>query len=491
MSESDRPTFNTLQYLTKVKPHPIRKSPQIIDHFVLETLQEYLNEETLIEFQGYTRSFYTLQGHYANLWLYDRPIVQKPKDRVLDLAIHLASETFKLEKQVTAISWDALKDVPFIPSSSAGWGYVGKKGAPGNHEKAVSRSVYSLNAWLETIRGQSSTPFRFAPDLAWTRTQLGTFEAPKIRHVWGQAFENVILEGITAAPLISAYQKIGAPMPIGIHIYKRLPEIINTTLSQERERRIGVGLDIKSFDTSVQPWLIREAFDIFRKNIIFTDEMSEESFNYTIEHFINRPVVMPDGRMWLKRLGVPSGSYYTQLIDSAVNLIATYYAQLKVYNTTFKTYVLGDDSLFGVPEELTYPDPALFEPHFQKLGFTLSTAKCIVAERAQDLEFLGHVARGTRVDRETAEMLRLALYPEQEVSGPAMSLSRITGILIDSALCSWPIIHLHKAMTNKYRHLRTNETDQFPHESANWLQSVVNITTKPSELDIVRAWTLT
>lgn len=452
MSELDRPTFNTLQYLTKVKPHWITKDPQLIDPFVEATLKEFLDPESLDQFQGYTRSFYTLEGHYQNLWLYDRQITRKPKDPLLTRAINLAAATFKLDKPVTAIRWDALADVPFIPSSSAGWGYIGTKGAPNNHEKAINRSVYSLNAWLETKKGLAVTPFRYAPDLAWTRTQLGTFASPKIRHVWGEAFENVILEGMTAAPLITAYQAKGEPMPIGIHIYKRLPEIINTTLNHNTEPHHGVGLDIKSFDTSVMPWLIHEAFNILRENIIFPDEMSEHAFDYSIEHFITRPVVMPDGRMWLKRVGVPSGSYFTQLIDSIINMIATYYAQLHIYDRTFRTYVLGDDSLFGVPTYYPIPDPAHFEPYFLKLGFTLSTAKCIVASRPQHLEFLGHVAKGTRVSRDEAELLRLALYPEQPVLGPALSITRITGLLVDSALCSWQIIHLYQAMKNKYRH---------------------------------------
>jgi len=254
---------------------------------------------------------------------------------------------------------------------------------------------------------------------------MGTFEGPKIRHVWGEAFENVILEGITASPLRRAYQQVGFPMPIGINTYKRLPSIIQCTFASEDVKYYGVGLDIKSFDTAVQPWLIRTAFNIVRENIEFTEIEQIQSFEYTIEHFINRPVVMPDGRMWLKRVGVPSGSYYTQLIDSVVNHIIINYCQLKIYNRTFKTYVLGDDSLFGIPVDLGVPNLEEFSHHLQTLGFTLSTQKCIITKRPENLEFLGHVAKGTRVSRETADLMRLALYPEYPVTGPAISMTRI------------------------------------------------------------------
>lgn len=385
-SEMDRPTNNTLTYLKRVAPHKIRKDPWLRDEFVHECLSELMESDVIEEFGEYTRSFYTLEGHYYNIWKYDIPIVPMPRDPVLTEVIQNTSRAFRLDRKVNAISWNDLRSVPFIPSSSAGWGYIGKKGDPGNYDKAINKAVSSLYWWLETLNGQADRPFRYRPDLAWTRTQLGTFEAPKIRHVWGEAFENVILEGITASPLIQTYQQRGHPMPIGMNMYKRLPSIIQTTLADLDEKRYGVGLDIKSFDTAVQPWLIRVAFSILAENINFTEVEQINSFHYSIEHFINRPVVMPDGRMWLKRVGVPSGSYFMQLVDSIVNHIIISYAQLRIYHRTFPTYVLGDDSLFGIPIELGVPDLEQFATHLSTLGFTLSTQKCVIATRPENLD---------------------------------------------------------------------------------------------------------
>lgn len=219
-SELDRPTFNSLKYLTRVAPHKITRYPLLVDEFVRESLEELMGTNTVEEFGQYTRSFYTLEGHYANLWKYDIPITGRPNDPVLERAIEATSQAFRLNTKARAISWHNLEAVPFIPSSSAGWGYVGKKGDSGNHEKAISKAVSSLLWWLETKENRTPRPFRYRPDLAWTRTQMATFEGPKIRHVWGEAFENVILEGITASPLIKAYQQVGYPMPIGINIYR-------------------------------------------------------------------------------------------------------------------------------------------------------------------------------------------------------------------------------------------------------------------------------
>jgi len=102
---------------------------------------------------------------------------------------------------------------------------------------------------------------------------------------------------------------------------------------------------------------------------------------------------MPDGRMWLKRVGVPSGSYFTQLVDLVVNHIIISYAQLKIYNRVFQPYVLGDDSLFGIPIELGYSDLDAFATHLSTLGFTLSTQKCIIATRPDDVGDRGLIPR--------------------------------------------------------------------------------------------------
>lgn len=102
------------------------------------------------------------------------------------------AEMFRLQNKVEAISWNALNQVPFIPSSGAGYGYIGKKGSPGNIDIAISRAVGSLYHWNETKLGIAQISFRYVPDIAWTRTQLGTISKPKIRNVWGKSFHNIL-----------------------------------------------------------------------------------------------------------------------------------------------------------------------------------------------------------------------------------------------------------------------------------------------------------
>lgn len=255
----------------------------------------------------------------------------------------------------------------------------------------------------------------------------------------------------------------------------------------------AVALDVQAFDSSIQPWLINEAFDILQENLQFPDAMSKNAFDYSRFHFITRPVVMPDGRLWLKQLGIPSGSYYTQLIGSICNMILCHYAQQCHYGQMFKTYVLGDDSLFGVPIELGIPEITDFAPYYQALGTTLHPTKGVVTQRADEVDFLGHCAYHLKVDRETAALLRLALYPEHPVQGPAQSLNRIKGILLDSALNSWPIIHLHQIMVKRFReYINTSkQEDQFIGSDKDWLISILDVTNPPSDINEVTTFMLT
>lgn len=109
------------------------------------------------------------EGHYSNLWSYDHPIIPQPDDPAIQLAIVHTNAMFKLPRRVSSIPWDNLKAVPYIALSGAGYGYVGKKSASGNHEIAISRAVFHLRTWDEARQRVSSKPNRYTPDLAWMR----------------------------------------------------------------------------------------------------------------------------------------------------------------------------------------------------------------------------------------------------------------------------------------------------------------------------------
>lgn len=245
-------------------------------------------------------------------------------------------------------------------------------------------------------------------------------------------------------------------MVVGVHLYKRLPVVIRNILQEGDEPRIGIGVDFKSFDTTPQPWLIDDAFNILSENIEFTDNEGRESWEFSKEFFIDTPVIMPDGRMWLKKLGIPSGSNFTQLIGSVINHIIITFIQIKVWNQAFMTTVLGDDSAFGIPYECGWPDVDKISAVAREMDFILHPQKVVVATRSDQMEFLGYVARGLRVDRDTAKMLRLALYTQYPIASPDESISRMKSLLVDSGMNNWPLHNLVEDMRKYQRPYMSN-----------------------------------
>ncbi|KAK9892936.1 hypothetical protein WA026_022811 [Henosepilachna vigintioctopunctata] len=333
--------------------------------------------------------------------------------------------------------------------------------------------VRKLKATIMTSRLSDvhTINWRYTPDVALTRTELGSLDRPKIWNVWGKSFHNIILEGVNAFPLIDEYQRwADSPIIPGMNLYKILPTIIRDILQDGNSPSTGICVDIESFDATPQKSMIYDAFDILRENITFSDAEGEQCWNYSKEFFVGTPVIMPDGLMWLKTLGIPSGSYFTQLIGSIINHLLITYIQLKIWTRPFKLKVLGDDSAFGLPYNLGWPDLEKISAVAVELGFTIYPDKAIVAQRPEEMEFLGHVVRGLRIHLDIGKLLRLALFPEYTVTSPDMSIARVEELLIDSGMTSWPIINLLKYIRVKFN---SEGGNKFVMEDKNWLEIIL------------------
>jgi len=150
-------------------------------------------------------------------------------------------------------------------------------------------------------------------------------------------------------------------------------------------------------------------------------------------YFINTSILMPDGRMFRKYLGVPSGSWFTQLIDSTVNHIVTLYIA-KCQSLAIKSLkVLGDDSGFRSAVRLNLE---IASQDADAIGFTLHPDKCEISQNPSEFKLLGTKYRYGRQYRDDVDWFLFLLYPEQPPPDVQTSLTRFVGLWLCGAMFS-------------------------------------------------------
>lgn len=250
----------------------------------------------------------------------------------------------------------------------------------------------------EQIRAGVKAP---NPCVAYKRTQKGN----KTRLVWGYPLEMTIMEARFARPLIDRFKKNRSPMAFGLS-KAELGAYIHRYVVDEPGKIIA--LDYSKFDTTISATMIRQAFRIL--STWFTDEsLKEMGWKTLVNYFIHTPIVMPDGHLYrVKHHGVPSGSYFTQIIDSIVN-VAVCFALSSRFGFVLRErslFVLGDDVLMNVVSGLQ--DLEAWGSYLETFGLIINVEKTMV----DTPHFLGAVWYKGKPDADIEELVAKAVFPE-------------------------------------------------------------------------------
>lgn len=175
-------------------------------------------------------------------------------------------------------------------------------------------------------------------------------------------------------------------------------------------------MDYSGFDGSISSKLIGMAFDIIGNNFDFTAE-EKAAFQFVIRYFTGCPVLLPGGSVvYGKTHGVPSGSMFTQLVDSIVNALAIEYSCERLRIGTSRYYVLGDDSViggYGAQPVLSEMQRTLLE-----LGIILNLEKSTVRwSNSKSGKFLGHNWSKGVATRQLEETFEKLVCPERPIPG--------------------------------------------------------------------------
>lgn len=281
-----------------------------------------------------------------------------------------------------------LEDVPFDGTKNSGLPYLIKKAD--DYESALERA-------RQCQAGKCPPPM-----IMFSRGK----NLKVCRPVMAGPFEWQLIEGRFFYPLQDLLLSHDSPYCAGV------PSMtVQARVNQLAYSPWVLEMDYSGFDGSLSGLLIGSGFSILRGAM---DLNTEEAalWNRIQEYFVTSPIVAPDLRCYTGRKhGVPSGSLFTQMIDSVCNAIILEYVAIRLHMDLERYIVLGDDSLSGFSNPVTIDEIA---DTAGEIGITVNRTKSrIVDPNRQKPHFLGHdlvEGFGERSARDTFERL---LTPER------------------------------------------------------------------------------
>jgi len=433
---------------------PRQEFEQLVDEYFQPVFEMYADTRLQEEIEGWSRSYYTLEGHLESIQRFNKPLIWTANSDYEAAVQRVITQFSDAVGIVEPYDWStAFDDIYFISSSAAGYGYTGAKGLPENIKRA-KRIANGLvqefeNRW--TAEGKQAA-IKWAaeestPDIAFTRTQLAELPSIKVRNVFGEAFHYVFIEGVTCDPLIERCMYANSFYFLGADPTTGVPALLYDV---KRDSNWLVVLDWTAFDASVQPFEINGAFRVI-DSVLNLKPGSKEWYAHELGKaaFMSRKLQGPDGSLWLRTGGVPSGSKWTHIVDSIVNRIRIEYLFSRRGWRTSKVYTHGDDSLSGVQN---FERPMVDEliPDCNEWGWQLNPAKCPIGTRAEDVDFLNRTTLFGSNFRDELRVLRLCLYPEYRVESSEISVARVKSILEDSNYSSHTLTQCYRHMVNLY-----------------------------------------
>lgn len=274
------------------------------------------------------------------------------------------------------------------------------------------------------------------PAIAYTRTQKNE----KTRLVWGYPLEMTILESLIARPIIDEFlSRTDHPMAFG----RTSTQMAGKFNAWSHSSDHIVGADFSQFDASVKQKHIHFAFDVLKsyfdlEDVVFRDITVGDVFNIVESYFTTTPLVFPSHKgptlVLGKQEGVPSGSYFTQIVDSIVNyaLSVDAFNALGVAFDYDQILVLGDDMIAFTRSRVNLE---AYASQMAQYGYKCNASKSGQWLSTETFEFLGRRWKQFKPVRNQQEVADRALYPEKfrmydDVNGfvEAVSLVRSYGL---------------------------------------------------------------
>lgn len=230
------------------------------------------------------------------------------------------------------------------------------------------------------------------PAVGYHRSQEG-----KVRLVWGYPLSVLLVEGRFMLPIERALRTSRVPYVAGLTscgISGRLAKLSYTN--------VQYCLDWSKFDSLMPRCVIGAMFSVVQS---WFADVDQKSWDLVARYFATCPVLMPKGEIFVKRTrGIPSGSWFTQLIGSMCNQFLVEYLSVLSGDGIVDGVYLGDDSVIGMSR---MPDVEKWAALALEVGMVIHPDKQIVTHGRP--HFLAHEWGGLFPIREMEKTLsRLA-----------------------------------------------------------------------------------
>jgi len=353
-------------------------------------------------------------------------------DPYLDMVFHYLDDLC-FDELLTPLSIaNAIKHLP--NNTSPGFPYVKSELKTKEEAKPFLHSHY-----IKAIRKKSTHVGSFdEPCLAALRLALAKKPRNKPRFVW-------------VYPAVMATAEARFFMPLMVRMFKCL--LFSWDFSFLRgeyaelqhfcQKSTVYGTDVSGFDASVSSHNIRRIFSWFKTKFTL-NSIDRREFDMVEDYFINTPLWYEDG-IYIKHKGVPSGSYFTQLVDSIVNLAYQAFLLSEMRGRMIDSLcdfafirVLGDDSLIAIEQAIPKTQ---FDLACDKISSVFNVqihpAKGFYSccedefEDRKEFEFLGFgidFFAPIHFKKDKGLILAQCLFPEEREKNPAYSMARLIGI---------------------------------------------------------------
>lgn len=279
------------------------------------------------------------------------------------------------------------------------------------------------------------------PDVAcYARAQICSREKNKVRATWGYPLTVFLTEAQYFYPFIEHIKANGSTlMAYGLEMGNGGMQFMNQMALANPTASITVG-DWSKFDKTIPAWLIRDAFKILARHINWTqvrtvendkvwpvkEQSSKARFKRLVKYFIDTPVQLSNGERWIKHGGVPSGSCFTNLIDTIVNaIVMRYLVYQQLGQLPVGDIYLGDDSVVFTAKPLNIE--ALSEMAKDEFSMNFNPDKSYQTELKENIHFLGYFNLGGNPYKPVDTIIASSLYPERPVADKFETITRLVG----------------------------------------------------------------